>query len=71
LLAGTLHTPDLAYNDDVAYVRDLGLIAPDPPVRVANPIYKEVIVRVLTEGIQGDITAEPRSFLLRRRSSSS
>jgi hypothetical protein len=33
-------------------------------VRIANPIYKEVIIRVLTEGIQGDITAEPRTFLL-------
>lgn len=64
LLAGTLQTPDLSYNDDVAYVRDLGLIALDNPVRVANPIYKEVIVRILAEGVQGSITADPRSFVL-------
>lgn len=37
------------YNDDVSYVRDLGLIAPDRPLRIANPIYKEVIVRVLSD----------------------
>jgi len=64
LLAGTLPVQDLEYNDDVAYVRDLGLIAPKNPIRIANPIYKEVIVRVLTEGIQSVITAEPRSYLL-------
>ena len=29
--------------DDLQYVRDLGLIARDAPVRVANPIYREVI----------------------------
>ncbi|MCP4702409.1 MAG: ATP-binding protein [Gammaproteobacteria bacterium] len=35
-------------NDDLAYVRDLGLIAPDPPVRFANPVYQEIIPRVLS-----------------------
>ena len=64
LLAGTLHSPDPAYNDDVSYVRDLGLIAAKNPLQVANPVYKEVIVRALTEGIQGNVTAEPRGFLL-------
>ena len=33
---------------DVEYVRDLGLIAPDPPVRMANPIYAEVVPRELS-----------------------
>ena len=32
---------------DVEYVRDLGLIARDPPVRMANPIYAEVEPREL------------------------
>ena len=32
-------------NDDYDYVRDLGLIAPDPPLRIANPIYREVVPR--------------------------
>lgn len=34
--------------DDVQYVRDLGLIAANKPVRIANPIYSEVIPRELT-----------------------
>ena len=38
----------LGHADDVSYVRDLGLIAERPPIRVANPIYKELIVRSLS-----------------------
>ena len=34
--------------DDLQYVRDLGLVARDAPVRIANPIYREVIPRDLT-----------------------
>ncbi len=39
-------------NDAVSYARDLGLIAPDPPVRFANPIYQEIVPRVLSLGFQ-------------------
>lgn len=35
-------------NDDLVYVRDLGLVAPTAPVRIANPIYAEVIPRTLS-----------------------
>ena len=34
-------------NRDVEYVRDLGLIARDKPVRIANPIYAEALPREL------------------------
>jgi hypothetical protein len=51
------------YDDDAAYVRDLGLIAPKDPIRIANPIYREVIVRVLTSSIQAGVTNDPRSFV--------
>ena len=34
--------------DDIQYVRDLGLVASDRPLRIANPIYREVIPRDLT-----------------------
>ncbi len=34
--------------DDLQYVRDLGLVARDRPVRIANPIYQEVVPRDLT-----------------------
>ena len=33
---------------DVEYVHDLGLVAPKPPLRIANPIYGEVLPRALT-----------------------
>ena len=33
---------------DAEYVRDLGLVAPKSPLRIANPIYGEVLPRVLT-----------------------
>ena len=36
-----------ATNHDIEYVRDLGLIARDAPVRIANPIYAEVVPREL------------------------
>jgi hypothetical protein len=63
LLAGDLLAPDPTFDEDVSYVVDLGLIAPDRPVRVANPIYREVIVRVLGAATEANITAEPRSFV--------
>ena len=40
---------------DLEYVRDLGLVAPDPPLRIANPIYTEVVPRELTSVLQDDI----------------
>lgn len=55
---------DATYDDDVSYAQDLGLIAAGNDVRVANPIYREVIVRVLTAGMQRAIRVEPRTFLL-------
>jgi hypothetical protein len=64
LIAGELPTGDEAFDDDLAYTRDLGLIATDPPVRVANPIYREIIVRVLGSRTEQIITANPRSFVL-------
>jgi hypothetical protein len=62
LLAGDLVGSD-TYDDDFQFVRDLGLVAPDPPVRVANPIYREVIARVLCGAAEGNIAVEPRSFV--------
>ena len=63
LIAGdTIHGDDL--DDDVKYVRDLGLIAPKNPIRVANPIYREVIVRVLASAVEANISDQPPSFVL-------
>ena len=48
-----------ASHHDVEYVRDLGLIAKDTPVRIANPIYAEVLPRelgwVLQETLDQDV----------------
>ena len=39
---------DIHFGRDVAYVRDLGLIAAGQGIRIANPIYAEVVPRELT-----------------------
>ena len=43
---------------DLEYVRDLGLVASGTPIRIANPIYAEVVPRELTwivqEGLEQD-----------------
>ena len=50
---------------DRVYARDLGLIAPKGPARIANPIYSEVLSRGLTEDLQDvadqDVTPIPDS----------
>ena len=43
---------------DLEYVRDLGLIAADDPLRIANPIYAEVVPRELTYAVQAGLTEE-------------
>jgi hypothetical protein len=65
LIAGTLpDEADLTFDDDVSYTRDLGLIAASRPLRVANPIYREVIVRVLGNRTEEVITDDPHRFVL-------
>jgi hypothetical protein len=63
LIVGDTIVPDPALDDDLSYVQDLGLIARDKPVRIANPIYREVIVRVLGTAAEANITADPRSVI--------
>ncbi|MEZ4312057.1 MAG: AAA family ATPase [Polyangiaceae bacterium] len=63
LVAGTEVAEDASYDDDVSYVRDLGLVL-TRPLRIANPIYKEVIVRVLGNRAEDRVLSEPRAFVL-------
>ena len=49
--------------DDLQYVRDLGLVAQDAPVRIANPIYREVIPRDLTWVTQETLTHDPAWYV--------
>ncbi|MEP7121960.1 MAG: ATP-binding protein, partial [Byssovorax sp.] len=51
VLAGGLVT-EAAYNNDLGYVRDLGFVAATSPIRIANPIYQELIVRVLSASVK-------------------
>ena len=44
--------------DDLEYVRDLGLISTDNPLRIANPIYREVIPRELTYTTQATLAED-------------
>ena len=43
---------------DLEYVRDLGLLAQDRPLRLANPIYAEVVPRELTWVVQEEFEQE-------------
>jgi hypothetical protein len=62
ILAGETSGMDPVFNDDVSYVVDLGLVK-SRPLRVANPIYTEVIARVLSDPVQENVFADPRSFV--------
>ena len=62
LLSGA-ETPPAIRPDDLQYVRDLGLVARDAPVRIANPIYREVIPRDLTWTTQATFTHDPAWYL--------
>ena len=50
-------------GQDVEYTRDLGLVAIDAPLRIANPIYAEVIPRELTAAAQTRLTQERAWFV--------
>ena len=43
---------------DIEYVRDLGLVAQRSPLRIANPIYAEVVPRDLTWAVQETLPQE-------------
>ncbi|EYF03475.1 ATP-binding protein [Chondromyces apiculatus] len=60
VLAGTYEGGGHAYEDDPSYVRDLGLVAADAPPRIANPIYREVVVRVLASSAESKLQAPPK-----------
>lgn len=63
ILAGTTMAAE-TYNDDLIYVRDLGLVATAPNVRIANPIYQEIIPRSLTFIMQVNVVQEAAWYTL-------
>ena len=48
---------------DIEYVRDLGLVARDPPLRIANPIYAETVPRELTRAAQDGLVQETSRYI--------
>ena len=50
-------------SEDKKYIRDLGLVAQNAPLRIANPIYAEVIPRVLTDAVQDELAIEPAFYV--------
>jgi hypothetical protein len=62
VLAGEL-PGGATFDADFEYVVDLGLVTPGLPVRIANPIYREIIVRVLAAQAEAAVSAEPRSYV--------
>ncbi|MEE4247289.1 MAG: AAA-like domain-containing protein [Kangiellaceae bacterium] len=62
ILAGAALSTDMLV-DDIEYVYDLGLIEKKPQIRIANPIYQEVIPRELAWPIQVTLSQEADWYL--------
>ncbi|MBM4319541.1 MAG: ATP-binding protein [Deltaproteobacteria bacterium] len=57
-------TFDTTFDDDFSYVRDLGLVEQrEGAVVIANPIYQEIIPRVLSSQVQAAISDRPAWFM--------
>ncbi|WP_327583620.1 ATP-binding protein [Nonomuraea sp. NBC_00507] len=64
IVAGTWPGTDTSFDDDVSYVHDLGLIRGTRDLEIANPIYREVLLRVLGDRTERFVKANPHSFVL-------
>ncbi|MEV0823378.1 ATP-binding protein [Nonomuraea rubra] len=64
ILTGDRPFADHALSDDLSYVRDLGLVAQNPPLEVANPIYGELILRKLSFATGLRVMADPHCFVM-------
>ncbi|MEV0143772.1 MULTISPECIES: AAA family ATPase [unclassified Nonomuraea] len=64
ILAGTWPDTDTSFDEDVSYVHDLGLIRGTRELEIANPIYREVLLRVLGRRTERFVMADPHSFVL-------
>ncbi|MFC5822207.1 AAA family ATPase, partial [Nonomuraea harbinensis] len=64
IVAGIWPGTDTSFDDDVSYVHDLGLIRGTRDLEIANPIYREVLLRVLGDRTERFVKADPHSFVL-------
>jgi hypothetical protein len=47
-----------AWDDAVRYCRDLGIITQSNPIRFANPVYREIVTRILNSGFADNINQD-------------
>ncbi|MBT8420754.1 MAG: ATP-binding protein, partial [Gammaproteobacteria bacterium] len=60
ILTGDVPAGDTTYDEDFAYLKDLGLVTVEGGLRrIANPIYSEIISRVLIHFVQTSIPELP------------
>jgi hypothetical protein len=45
-------------DDDIAYIRDLGIVSQSSPLEFANPIYAEIVPRIMASPMQESIPKE-------------
>jgi hypothetical protein len=45
-------------DDSISYIRDLGIVSQSSPLEFANPIYAEIIPRIMASGIQDSLPRE-------------
>ena len=62
ILASVEGRPDFT-ADDARFVSDIGLVTAAPPIRIANPIYREVIPRLLAERVEVTMHHDSAGFL--------
>ena len=55
--------PEIIPEDDIWYAEDLGLITTKGQLRISNPIYQEIIPRILTYSTQLSITKQPAWYI--------
>ena len=46
------------YDDAIRYCRDLGLVTQDQPIRFSNPIYREIVTRILNQNLHDGFDAD-------------
>jgi hypothetical protein len=64
ILAGDLLPVDLL-DDDISFVRDLGLVRPGlQGLELANPIYAEIVPRALTQNLEASLALPSPSYVL-------
>jgi hypothetical protein len=55
---------DEVFNDDLLFVKDLGLVAPGGgALEIANPIYREIIPRALTEATEAFLPIHRAAYI--------